>query len=226
MQSFDIVKQSDAPSSFRAKAVMGQFDLNIDRAIERFQGEFALPNDWNIGVIHGASGTGKTTISKEIFEGDYFQNPKYKGECVLDDMPKDASVKEILNMFNTVGFSSTPSYLKPYDVLSNGEKMRVDLARAFLESDDLVVFDEFTSVVDRNVARSACIAIAKSIRRTKRKFIAVSCHSDILNWLEADWSFSTDDMKFSDNKKKESRSTLKSDDARETNGDHLASIII
>jgi GNAT superfamily N-acetyltransferase len=54
---------------------------------------------------------------------------------------------------------------------------------------DLVAFDEFTSVVDRTVAKIGSAAIAKSIRsgRIKKKFVAVTCHYDILEWLEPDW---------------------------------------
>ena len=53
----------------------------------------------------------------------------------------------------------------------------------------LVVFDEFTSVVDRNVARACSAAIAKGIRRGSIpcRFVAVTCHYDVAEWLEADW---------------------------------------
>jgi GNAT superfamily N-acetyltransferase len=53
----------------------------------------------------------------------------------------------------------------------------------------LVVFDEFTSVVDRNVARVVSAAIAKGIRtgRIARRFVAVTCHYDVAEWLAPDW---------------------------------------
>lgn len=226
MQSFDIVRESEAPDSFRAKAVIGQFDLTSDKARETFKGEFSLPDKWNIGIVYGASGTGKTTITREIFPESYITGHEYTGKCILDDMPEGPSVRDILNTFTMTGFGSIPSYLKPYSVLSNGEKMRVDLARAFLETEDMVVFDEFTSVVDRKVARSASIAIAKTIRKKDRQFIAVSCHSDILEWMEADWAFCTDDMTFTTLKKKENQSVLKSDDANAPTGEILGAIII
>ena len=71
--------------------------------------------------------------------------------------------------------------------------MRVDLARALLEK-NFVVFDEFTSVVDRQVAQTACLAIQKAVKRANKKFIAVSCHYDILDWLQPDWVFDTNTM--------------------------------
>jgi GNAT superfamily N-acetyltransferase len=53
----------------------------------------------------------------------------------------------------------------------------------------LVVFDEFTSVVDRNVAKVCSAAIAKGIHggHIPCRFIAVTCHYDVAEWLEPDW---------------------------------------
>jgi GNAT superfamily N-acetyltransferase len=111
-------------------------------------------------------------------------------------MPKNCSIDDITQAFNSVGFSSPPSWLKPYSVLSNGQKMRVDLARAILENQDLFVVDEFTSVVDRQVAQIGSFAMQKAIRKTKKQFIAISCHFDIIDWLLPDWIFNTDTMTF------------------------------
>lgn len=194
MYNFDIVKKSDIEKTFRVAKVMADFDVSIEHSFEHFIGEIKMPEKWNIGVIVGASGTGKTTIAKELFSDCFIQHFEYKAKSVIDDMPKSKSVDEIEKMFYAVGFGSVPSWLKPYNVLSNGEKMRVDLAKALLEKDK-VCFDEFTSVVDRNVAQTACIAINKTIKTQNKQFIAVSCHYDILEWLQPDWVFDTNEMK-------------------------------
>ena len=181
MPSFDIVKQCDIDKTYRVARIMGDYDVKTDHAKEHFVGNIELPDDWQIGVIWGGSGTGKTTIAKEMFGDQLISGFEYKAKSVVDDMPKQCSMEEIEKMFYAVGFGSVPSWMKPYSVLSGGEKMRVDLARALLES-DFVVFDEFTSVVDRQVAQTASLAISKAIRRTQKRFIAVSCHSDIIEW--------------------------------------------
>ena len=91
-------------------------------------------------------------------------------------------------MLTAVGFSSPPAWIKPYRVLSQGERFRCDLARALLTRKRRVVFDEFTSVVDRTVARIGAAAVAKAVRRMPEKqFVAVTCHYDVAEWLEADW---------------------------------------
>ena len=196
MPTFNIVRESKPKKSFRVASVVGKFDLPSEHIIENFQGNIDVPENWQIGLIVGKSGTGKTTIAKELFPDSYITNFEYKAESILDDMPQNKSVEEISSAFNSVGFSSPPSWLKPYSALSNGQKMRVDLANAILSDRQLFVFDEFTSVVDRNVAQIGSFAMQKAIRKTNKQFIAVSCHFDIEDWLLPDWVFDTDTMTF------------------------------
>jgi ABC-type transporter Mla maintaining outer membrane lipid asymmetry ATPase subunit MlaF len=197
MPNFDFVRKTESERTFRVASVMSQFDLSSEKIAEKFSGTIDIENrDWNIGVIYGASGTGKSSVIKELWPNEYIDHFSWKKKSILDDMPKAKGVKEITQAFNAVGFSSPPSWLKPYSVLSTGEKMRVDLARAILEDRGLIVFDEFTSVVNRQVAKIGSMALAKAIRRAGKKFIAATCHYDILEWLEPDWAFCTDTMSF------------------------------
>lgn len=131
-----------------------------------------------------------------MFPDNYIKGFEYTHDCVLDDMPENCSVDEVVKTFNSVGFSSPPSWLKKYSVLSGGEKMRTDLARAILENKSPIVFDEFTSVVDRNVAQIGSFALQKAIRRQNKQFIAVTCHEDVMPWLMPDWVFNTNTMSF------------------------------
>lgn len=225
MQTFNIVKKNKIEETFRVKKIMSDFDVKLEHSNENFVGSIDIPKQWNIGLIVGGSGTGKTTIAKELFEKDIITGFEYNEKSVLDNMPSNIETKEIEKMFYSVGFGSVPSWLKPYKVLSNGEKMRVDLARALLEK-DFIVFDEFTSVVDRQVAQTACIAINKAIKGTNKKFIAVSCHKDIIKWLQPDWIFDTDDMKQVFQLAHDHEKNLRSENVGEKNGENLGSIII
>lgn len=229
MPNFDIIKETKPSKSFRTESVKGQFDLNIESVIERFTGNIEIEGkEWNIGLIVGASGTGKSTIAKEIFSESYVNEQIYSDKSVLDNMPENKTTEEITKMFNSVGFATVWSWLKPYSVLSNGERMRVDLAKALLSEKETIVFDEFTSVVDRVVAKTASFAISKAIKKTKKKFIAVACHRDIIDWLEPDWIYDTDKAKFffalentSDQKLK-----WKLESVQQKSGEFLKSIII
>lgn len=197
MPCFDIIKEINPNKTFRVSSVCGAFDLDIEHFKEHFKGNIDIEGrEWNIGLIVGGSGTGKSTIAKELFGEEYFDNFQYKSKSVIDDMPKEKSIKEIEKAFTSVGFSSPPSWLKPYHVLSNGEKMRVDLARNILSNKELIIFDEFTSVVNREVAKTASLAINKYINKNNKKFIAISCHEDIIEWLQPDWIYNTDEKSF------------------------------
>lgn len=210
MPTFNIIKEVKPKKTFRVASVIGKFDLQSETIIEKFEGDIAIPKDWQVGLIVGKSGTGKTTIAKQLFPESYITNFNYSAESILDDMPQDKSVEEITSAFNAVGFSSPPSWLKPYSVLSNGQKMRVDLANAILSDKELFVFDEFTSVVDRNVAQIGSFAMQKAIRKTNKKFIAVTCHFDVEDWLLPDWVFDTDTMTFRSNEgQKKNRPAIK-----------------
>jgi ABC-type polar amino acid transport system ATPase subunit len=203
---FDFVKSWSKPDSFRAQSVVGSFTLNDVKLQKHFKGSLPIEEaDWQIGVIVGRSGSGKSSIAKKLFLDAYITGFEYTCKCVLDDFPQGIETSEVTRLLCSVGFASPPDWLKSYSCLSQGEKMRVDIARALCLQKKLIVFDEFTSVVDREVAKIASYAISKAIKRQKdKKFIAVTCHYDVVDWLDPDWVFCTDTMEF-DRKKEGGR---------------------
>lgn len=225
MQHFSIDKKNKVDKTFRVSKIMADFDVDPKHSNEHFEGDFDLPEEWNVGIIVGKSGTGKTTIAKDMFGEELISGFKYNHKSVIDDMPKDKNVEDISKAFYSVGFGSVPSWLKPYAVLSNGEKMRVDIARSILEK-NFIVFDEFTSVVDREVAKVASMAVSKAIRKQNKKFIAVTCHYDVIDYLEPDWIFNTDTMTFSFMKGGDLNKRSQLGNAIDLNGKNLGSIII
>lgn len=225
MQHFSIDKKNKVDKTFRVSKIMADFDVDPKHSNEHFEGDFYLPEKWNVGIIVGKSGTGKTTIAKDMFGEELISGFEYSHKSVIDDMPKNKSVEDISKAFYSVGFGSVPSWLKPYAVLSNGEKMRVDIARSILEK-DFIVFDEFTSVVDREVAKVASMAISKAIRKQNKKFIAVTCHYDVIDYLEPDWIFNTDAMTFSFTTGDDLNKRSQLENATDQSGENLGSIII
>ena len=77
MQTFDIIRQVKPKKTFRVASIMGTFDLQTENIIERFKGEIKMPKQWQIGLIVGNSGTGKTTIARELFKDAYITNFDY-----------------------------------------------------------------------------------------------------------------------------------------------------
>lgn len=192
MPSVRIVKESPIVRSARVMQMEGMFDVPPD-PVSRVEWNASLPfedDPWNIGLIVGPSGCGKSTIARELFATelvDSFDWPRDR--CILDAFPAAMGIKDVTGLLSSVGFSSPPNWLRPFHVLSNGEQFRVTIARALAEQPELVVIDEFTSVVDRTVAKIGSAAVAKAVRRRGQKFVAVACHFDIIEWLDPDWVY-------------------------------------
>jgi GNAT superfamily N-acetyltransferase len=189
MPSTDVVVRCPVHDSFRVRQVAGMFDLALSaEQVETFTAEVPGPDEsWDIGLIVGPSGSGKSTIARRQWPDGYVIAREWPEDRAVVDGFSAGSIKDITGTLTAVGFSSPPHWVRPYRVLSGGEQFRCDLARAILEGGDLVVIDEFTSVVDRTVAKIGSAAIAKAIRRLGRRFVAISCHYDIVRWLEPDW---------------------------------------
>lgn len=211
--------------SFRVQQVAGLFDVPLAaRASERFRVE--VPDDvscqssvvggnaphtndngplttdhWQIGLIVGPSASGKSTIARAMFGNRVCGPREWPADRAVIDGFGPRPIKEITRLLTAVGLSSPPSWIKPYHVLSGGERFRCDLARALMVesaasgsglstlNSRLVVFDEFTSVVDRHVAKIVSAAVARGIRAGQIgcRFVAVTCHYDVAEWLAPDW---------------------------------------
>jgi len=201
MPSSHYIINSKFSDSFRCQSIKSSFDLNEDHLKKEFNINIPIEeHDWSLGVICGGSGTGKSTLIKKVFPDAFIfseNSMQWKEPCFIDDFESDLSVKDITSLLNKVGFSIPHDWIKPYSALSTGQKMRACLCRSLLEHNDIIIFDEFTSVVDRKVAKICCIAVSKFVKRDKKKLIVVSCHKDILNWLEQDWVYDTDSFSFS-----------------------------
>lgn len=145
--------------------------------------------DWNIGVIYGGSGTGKTTLLKEF--GDLQKEILSEDKALISNFDW-LEPKEVTFLLTAMGLGSIPTWLRPFHTLSNGEQYRAELAYKVgkAKKNEVILIDEFTSVVDRDVAKSMSNALQKYIRRTNKKIILASCHFDIMEWLLPDWTYS------------------------------------
>jgi ABC-type lipoprotein export system ATPase subunit len=196
MRNFDVMVESTPSKSYRVNRVRSQYDLRAETIKERFTGTLDIDDNWNIGVITGPSGSGKSSIARQLWPNEMGIKPgPWKSPSVVDDLPGEDD-ESVFKTLHRVGFGSIPSWLKPFHVLSMGEQMRVETAWRLLTPDPVVVVDEFTSTVDRDIARFACIAIRKAILESGKKFVAVSCHRDFIDWLAPDWVLDTKDMTF------------------------------
>ncbi len=187
-----ITVESPVVESPRLAQLRGMFDLAAEKT-SRLQWNVSLPLDeraWNIGLIAGPSGCGKSTLARNLWPNQLarpFDWPK--DAALLDGFPEAMSIKDITALLAAVGFSSPPAWLRPFHVLSTGQRFRVEMARLLAEETDLAVVDEYSSVVDRTVAQIGSAALGKTIRQRGQRFIAVTCHDDVEDWLQPDWVY-------------------------------------
>lgn len=162
-----------------------EFDLEADLPIE--------DDGWRLGLIVGPSGSGKTSLGQQIFTEQAFYRPTDwpVDAPIVDAIAPGGAFDAVTAALSAVGLGDVPTWLRPYAVLSNGEKFRADLARIISEAPARIVVDEFTSVVDRQIAKFGALAFAKAWKRTPGQCVLLSCHYDIIDWLEPDWVYDT-----------------------------------
>ncbi len=217
-------------SSFRAQKVKSLFNAESGHEWSHVA---ELPIDdleWQIGLIVGPSGSGKSSIGNAIWGGDKVHS-LYEGwgvnAPIVDDIAPGLSLNTVTAALGSVGLGDVPAWLRPFNVLSNGEQFRAGLARLICEPPDKCVVDEFTSVIDRQVAKIGAAAFAKSWRRNEGKqIILLSCHYDIVEWVQPDWVYDTGEGVFGKKSEKDHKLRCRFGRSAEVSGSILKSIII
>jgi len=141
-------------------------------------------------LLVGSSGSGKSTILRNWF-GD------------IDELDVDENINTI-ELFSSVqrgekllvqcGLRSIPTWFRPLKTLSNGERHRA-LTALGIDRDRQFV-DEFTSVVDRDTAKSLSWSLRKNF--TGGLLVIATCHHDVEEWLCPDIIYDTDKCQFVD----------------------------
>lgn len=150
--------------------------------------------EWNIGLIVGESGAGKSTILRAL--GDV-KIPQYDySKCVVSQF-ENLTPEETEELLHGVGLSSIPTHLKKPNELSNGQRARLDIAWQIYNTkeNEILLIDEWTSVLDRPTSKALSFSIQRYIRKHNIKVIFASCHYDIIeddeknHYLQPDWIF-------------------------------------
>lgn len=179
--------ESETSGSVRVRQLGAMFDCPVEDK-QRIEYSFDFPygaQPWQVGLIVGPSGSGKSSVMHQVFGG--MPGLAWPGRSVIDDFDPKLPIDQVSAACQAVGFNTIPAWMRPYAVLSNGEKFRVDVARRVLELPSPIVIDEFTSVVDRQVAQIGSHAVQKYVRRGGKQLVAVTCHYDVIDWLQPDW---------------------------------------
>jgi energy-coupling factor transporter ATP-binding protein EcfA2 len=184
---FHSYRSARVKSLFNAESG-ANFNLDVDL-------DLAPDEDWRIGVVVGPSGSGKTSIGRQFFDNEpaWFEPAWPEDVPIIDAIDPDGDFNAVTAALSAVGLGTVPAWLRPFHALSMGEQFRATLARLLLEAPTQSVIDEFTSVVDRQIARIGALAFAKAWRRLKpaRQVVLLTPHYDVLEWLQPDWVYDT-----------------------------------
>lgn len=201
MKRIEIHNRCSDYESYRAARVKSLFNAergcNFDLIAE-------LPADetsWRIGVIVGPSGSGKSSIGRCFWPDVSIANLSSNwpdNRPIVDAIAPEGDFNAVTSALAAVGLGDVPAWLRPFHVLSCGEQFRAGLARIIAEPPERIIIDEFTSALDRQIARFGALAFAKAWRRLKeqQQCLILTCHRDVLEWLQPDWFFDTATGKF------------------------------
>lgn len=222
-KDFNGYRSARVKSLFNAESGC-EFNLDADIDIDDM--------DWGIGLIVGPSGSGKTSIGRQLFGGGKIVD-LYDGwsddKPIVEDISPGGDFNSVTGALANVGLGDVPSWLRPFKALSNGQQFRAGLARLITDAPNEVIVDEFTSVIDRQIAKIGAMAFAKGWRRNKgKKVVLLACHYDIVEWLQPDWVFDTGTgvLKKETNSSQDRRSSWKLGRSTELTGSILKSITI
>lgn len=195
----DFTLQSDVNKSFRCQCAANSQDIDVKKKnthhmhIENIR----IPEKWNIGLVVGSSGSGKTTLIKHLFGEDVFACDLDVDAPIIEQFPKEISYEDCAKMLIGIGLSSVPCWIRPYKTLSNGQQARAQAAYMMSRAgEDIVCIDEWTSVVDRTVAKAMSACVNRFARKCEKKIILCSCHYDIIEWVKPDWMIDCNKQEF------------------------------
>lgn len=232
MKTYSLTLKSPVSDAYRSQKAANSLDIDTKKkSVHNITVEADLDTPYNIGVIVGASGSGKTTLAHEIFGEDCFDTHLRNTEPVIEQFPEEYTYDECAKMLSGMGLTSVPCWIRPAYTLSNGQRARAEAALSMAKNDELTVIDEWTSVVDRTVAKVMSHCVQKHARKQKKTIVLCSCHYDILDWVNPDWIIDCNkqeytDLRNSQKKNEKSSSSLKLEQFHGTVGNSLANIII
>lgn len=130
----------------------------------------------------GPSGSGKSSLLRAVsqqLDGVVDVNTLDLGEEILVN-GLGLPVEESLSLLGACGLGEARLLLRRPSELSDGQRYRYRLARAFALKPSWIVSDEFTAMLDRTLARVIAFNVHRMALKTGIGVLVATTHTDIL----------------------------------------------
>ena len=200
LQNHRVTLTSPVSDSYRCTRAANSVDLDVQKKSThdlQVQGDFDAP--FSVGLIVGASGSGKTTLARQVWGDDALREVLDLSRPVIEQFPDAMTYDDCVAALCAIGLSQVPCWIRPACTLSNGQRARAEAALRMANAGaELVVIDEWTSVVDRTVAKAMSHCVQRHARAAGRRIVLLSCHYDVTEWLQPDWVLDCNTATFAD----------------------------
>jgi energy-coupling factor transporter ATP-binding protein EcfA2/GNAT superfamily N-acetyltransferase len=193
----------EIPETAPNRLVMSSFGISTPRLVQRLTGSVSLTAAaGTITFVAGASGCGKSLFLANLDPAWQEETINVRGEvqaqCYragwLRPLPPKASLfghladqhgaERAFDALARVGLSEALLFLKPFDMLSRGQRYRAMLADLLLRDDDVWLIDEFCSDLDPLSARIVASRLRETVRAEGRiAFVAAANHRHFIHAL-------------------------------------------
>lgn len=191
--------------TFRTKSRITRRTLEVAKAFGIGVDEekvFCVFKDFEVEVdpgdivyVTGESGAGKSILLKAIAR-ELSRHPEFGGVIMDEEIEVDpgeilihgvgVDAADAMRILSHVGLNEAYLFLRRYGELSDGQKYRYRLAKAFWSGRKTIIFDEFAATLDRVTARVVAYLVQKFCRKHELTFIAATTHEDLIEDLNPD----------------------------------------
>jgi ABC-type lipoprotein export system ATPase subunit len=196
LRGVELWSNYEIPPTDANRLILTSFGITTDRLVQRMMGAVNLEiQAGSVTFVGGASGCGKSLFlanldpswSSPTVETVGSINPESYRVGWLRPFPADAPLfgylaemhgaERTFDALARVGLSEALLFLKPFEMLSRGQRYRAMLANLLLGDDDVWLIDEFCSDLDPLSARIVAGRLRETVREENRIAVVAAANN-------------------------------------------------